>query len=635
MVSSANSDSQHSQGKESSRIEGAQESQDSTEQGDSQPSQESRVLFDPNNAVSETAAADSKTTSSTTPIYGERGRIDKEAEAATADVARQMAEQEFKSFLARNGYRMRRGVHGAFLDELKEDFPTFWWKFKDQLKGPNPDKDVDDVLKLFTTMGLAQRIDDTPKDTGTVQAMGDTLFLKLRLEPAISHVKNNRLRGQFTNPDHVLGFEVMTPLGEPIVLDFDERIQRMDRLFDQLGRKHVPMELQGVEREDEDGNRQFWVYGVHVQDLIGTAVSDGQLQFIIDRLLTAPARKDEVDVSYHPHISGINPIQLFLDCANDTLPRGIETWARHTLKICNNPNISPEEKKHAQRALEIMLNIRWEGNQFAPIDPIAARRVLDEELYGMDEVKQRVIETIIQINRTGTLPSYGMLLIGPAGTGKSRIAYAVAKILRMPWAVLDMSAIRDPEALTGSSRIYINGKPGRIMEAFMRAGTSNIVYVINELDKAEEAGNNGSSADALLTLLDNLGFTDAYMECAVPTDGVYPIATANDESKISDPLLTRFVNIHIPGYKPEEKAIIFRDYSFPRALRRMNMKAEECQVSDDAIDLIVSKYAKEPGCRDIEQVAEHLAAHALYRIEATGDAGVSYDASDVEGLLKR
>lgn len=567
------------------------------------------------------------------PTYGERGRTDKEAERATEDVARQMAEQEFQSFLTRNGYRMRKGVHGAFLDEMKKDFPSFWWKFKDQLKKPNPDKDVDDVLKLFTTIGLAQKIDDTPKDTGTVQAMGDTLFLKLRLEPAIPPVKNNRLRGQFTNPEHVPGFEIMTPLGEPIVLDFIERIERMGRLFDELGRKHVPMELTGVEREGENGDRQFWVYGVHVQDLIGTAVSDGQLQFIIDRLLSAPIREKKAETDYRPHISGINPIELFLDCAGDTLPYGIEKWAHQTLKICNNPNISPEEKKHAQRALEIMLNIRWEGNQFAPIDPVAARKVLDSELYGMDEVKQRVIETIIQINRTGTLPSYGLLLIGPAGTGKSRIAYAVARILKMPWAVLDMSAIRDPEALTGSSRIYINGKPGRIMEAFMRAGTSNIVYVINELDKAEEAGNNGSAADALLTLLDNLGFTDAYMECAVPTDGVYPIATANDESKISEPLLTRFVNIHIPGYKPEEKAIIFRDYSFPRALSRMNMQPEECSVSSDAIEMITSKYAKEPGCRDIEQIAEHLAAHALYQIEATGEKGITYTTADVEKLL--
>ena len=99
-----------------------------------------------------------------------------------------------------------------------------------------------------------------------------------------------------------------------------------------------------------------------------------------------------------------------------------------------------------------MMNVQWKSNYFEAIDPQEARRILDEELYGMESVKQRIIETIIQINRTHTLPAYGLLLVGPAGTGKSQIAYAVARILKLPWTTLDMSSINDPEQLTGSSR---------------------------------------------------------------------------------------------------------------------------------------------------------------------------------------
>ena len=113
---------------------------------------------------------------------------------------------------------------------------------------------------------------------------------------------------------------------------------------------------------------------------------------------------------------------------------------------------SQEERRHAQRALSIMMNIQWKSNYFEAIDPDEARRILDEELYGMERVKQRIIETIIQINRTHTLPAYGLLLVGPAGTGKSQIAYAVARILKLPWTTLDMSSINDPEQLTGSSQ---------------------------------------------------------------------------------------------------------------------------------------------------------------------------------------
>ncbi len=96
----------------------------------------------------------------------------------------------------------------------------------------------------------------------------------------------------------------------------------------------------------------------------------------------------------------------------------------------------------------------------------------------MEKVKQRIMETIIQINRTHTLPAYGLLLVGPAGTGKSQIAYAVARILKLPWTTLDMSSINDPEQLTGSSRIYANAKPGIILEAFSMAGES-IWYLLS------------------------------------------------------------------------------------------------------------------------------------------------------------
>ena len=119
--------------------------------------------------------------------------------------------------------------------------------------------------------------------------------------------------------------------------------------------------------------------------------------------------------------------------------------------------------------------------------------------------------------------------MGPAGTGKSQIAYAVAKILKMSWTTLEMSSINDPEQLTGSSRIYANAKPGLIMEAFANAESSNLLFIINELDKASAGKGNGNPADVLLTLLDNLGFTDNYIECNIPTTGVYPIATANDK----------------------------------------------------------------------------------------------------------
>ena len=302
--------------------------------------------------------------------------------------------------------------------------------------------------------------------------------------------------------------------------------------------------------------------------------------------------------------------------------------------VARSHEVSAEERRHAQRALSIMMNIRWKSNYFEAIDPEEARRILDEELYGMERVKQRIIETIIQINRTHTLPAYGLLLIGPAGTGKSQIAYAVARILKLPWTTLDMSSIHDPEQLTGSSRVYANAKPGIIMEAFSAAGESGLVFIINELDKASNGKGNGNPADVLLTLLDNLGFTDNYMECMVPTVGVYPIATANDKDRISAPLMSRFAVIEIPDYTPEEKKTIFSRFSLPKVLKRMGMSEQECIVTPEGLDVVVRKYENTTGIRDLEQAAEHIAANALYQIEVNHVASVTFDAAAVEALLE-
>ena len=171
------------------------------------------------------------------------------------------------------------------------------------------------------------------------------------------------------------------------------------------------------------------------------------------------------------------------------------------------------------------------------------------------------------------------------------------------------------------------------MEAFAQAGESKLVFIINELDKANEGKGNGNPADVLLTLLDNLGFTDNYMECMIPTDGVYPIATANDKSKISAPIMSRFAVIEIPDYTPEEKKIIFSRFSLPKILKRMSMTKDEVEITDDGLDVIVELCSGASGVRDIEQIAEHIAANALYQIEVNHVTSVTYDGSKIRELI--
>lgn len=442
--------------------------------------------------------------------------------------------------------------------------------------------------------------------------------------------------GVFTNPVKRTAFEFEEEEGtlSADILRIDARFVSLLRW---LGENHINVRLSG-----ENQAEGYAVYKIRETAFGGRtklSAEDGFLQFMIERLLASSAPSEEIEDEDQDEegdsmkLTSLQSITDFMTCAGRTMPDNIRLWARRNLAVARSHEVTPEERRHAQRALSIMMNIQWKNNYFESIDPEEARRILDEELYGMERVKQRIIETIIQINRTHTLPAYGLLLVGPAGTGKSQIAYAVARILKLPWTTLDMSSINDPEQLTGSSRIYSNAKPGIIMEAFSMAGESNLVFIINELDKAASGKGNGNPADVLLTLLDNLGFTDNYIECMIPTAGVYPIATANDKALISAPLMSRFAVIEIPDYTSEEKKIIFSRFALPKVLKRMGLRQEECVMTGDGLDALIEIYANTSGIRDLEQAAEHIAANALYQIEVDHVPAVTFDADMVRSLL--
>ena len=486
-----------------------------------------------------------------------------------------------------------------------------------------PDNKTDDFVCTYTTFHSNER---------TATSEKPILILDNK-----KRKWNHHSCGVFSNPSKQTAFEFKESDGtfKADILQIDARFVY---LLKWLGKNHINVRLSGENREEG-----YTVYKIREIALGGSgklSAEDGFLQFMIERLFASNAPADDLEdeddldeTGDDMKLTSLQSISDFMTCAGKTLPDNIRLWARRNLAVAHSHEVTQEERRHAQRALSIMMNIQWKNNYFESIDPNEARRILDEELYGMERVKQRIIETIIQINRTHTLPAYGILLVGPAGTGKSQIAYAVARILKLPWTTLDMSSINDPEQLTGSSRIYSNAKPGIIMEAFSMAGESNLVFIINELDKAASGKGNGNPADVLLTLLDNLGFTDNYMECMIPTSGVYPIATANDKDQISAPLMSRFAVIEIPGYTAEEKKIIFSKFALPKVLKRMGLNENECIVTDEALDTIVEHFANTDGIRDLEQVAEHIAANALYQIEVDQISQVVFDAKGVQALL--
>ena len=209
--------------------------------------------------------------------------------------------------------------------------------------------------------------------------------------------------GIFTNPIRRTAFEFKGEEGivSEDILEIDARFVS---LLKWLGENHINVRLSGtVER------CVYAVYKIREIAFGGGAklsAEDGFLQFMIERLLSsdAPSQEvpdeDEEETGDSMKLTSIQSITDFITCAGRTLPDNIRLWARRNLAVAKSNEVSPEERRHAQRALSIMMNIQWKGNYFEAIDPDEARRILDEELYGMESVKQRIIETIIQINRT-------------------------------------------------------------------------------------------------------------------------------------------------------------------------------------------------------------------------------------------
>ena len=261
-----------------------------------------------------------------------------------------------------------------------------------------------------------------------------------------------------------------------------------------------------------------------------------------------------------------------------------------------------------------------------------AETMLDQAFYGLREIKLRVLETLSQIRRTGKLPKWGILLAGPAGTGKTSIAKAIAQILGFPMIQLDFSSIgKDADSICGTSRIYSNARPGLILEQMYHNRSSTAVLLANEIDKAATVG--GAAMNTLLTVLDKTGFYENFLEEAIPTDHLFCVATCNDLRELSAPLLDRFQVIELPGYTYEEKLAIWRGHSLPTAMEQAAVGAEELTVTPEAEALLLREYALEPGVRDLEKIAQRLVGNYCRLAEASLPGGYAYTPDRVRELL--
>jgi ATP-dependent Lon protease len=322
-----------------------------------------------------------------------------------------------------------------------------------------------------------------------------------------------------------------------------------------------------------------------------------------------------------------------LDAAN--LPEEVRKEAERELRRLERlPQAAPDY--HVIRTwLEYIIELPWNKSSEDKLDLTEARRVLDEDHYGLEEIKERILEflAVVKLRRDSKSPI--LCFVGPPGVGKTSLGMSVARALGRQFERLSLGGVRDEAELRGHRRTYIGALPGRIIQALRRSGVNNPVMMLDEIDKL---GNDfrGDPASALLEILDpqqNHTFRDHYLDLPFDLSRVFFIATANQLAPIPGPLRDRMEIIGLAGYSDQEKLHIARRYLVPRQSRENGLAEGQLEITDAAISLIAARYTREAGVRQLERTVGRVARKAALRIAEGEVERISVDADDVKELL--
>lgn len=258
--------------------------------------------------------------------------------------------------------------------------------------------------------------------------------------------------------------------------------------------------------------------------------------------------------------------------------------------------------------LDWMLNVPWKKKSRIRKDLSAAQKILDEDHYGLEEVKDRIIEYLAVQNRVNRMRGPVLCLVGPPGVGKTSLGESIARATNRKFVRMALGGVRDEAEIRGHRRTYIGSMPGKIIQKMSKAGVSNPLFLLDEIDKMG-MDVRGDPASALLEVLDpeqNSTFNDHYLEVDYDLSNVFFICTSNSMN-IPAPLLDRMEVIRLPGYTEDEKLNIARKYLVPKQTKMNGLKSNELSVGDDTLTDLIRYYTKEAGVRGLEREVAKLA----------------------------
>lgn len=288
-----------------------------------------------------------------------------------------------------------------------------------------------------------------------------------------------------------------------------------------------------------------------------------------------------------------------------------EEAKREATKVLNrvkNDGANSAESGMLYDYLDFVTGLSWKKEAPETINLGEAQQILDEDHFGMKKVKERIIQQIAVMNLRKSQAGSILVFVGAPGTGKTSIGKSIAKALHRKYVRVSLGGVRDEADIRGHRRTYIGAMPGRIMDGIAKAGVSNPVMVLDEIDKLSSSFN-GDPASALLEVLDpeqNNTFTDHYMNVPYDLSDVFFVCTANTLDTIPSPLLNRMEVIEFQGYTPSEKLEIAKRHLFPKALKNVGLAEGDVALADDVLDTIISDYTREGGVRGLKKRLDTL-----------------------------
>ncbi|PIQ61877.1 MAG: endopeptidase La [Bacteroidetes bacterium CG12_big_fil_rev_8_21_14_0_65_60_17] len=318
------------------------------------------------------------------------------------------------------------------------------------------------------------------------------------------------------------------------------------------------------------------------------------------------------------------------------IPEHVRAAAEKELERLARSNPASPDYAVTRNYIDWILDIPWQHYSKDKLDIKRATTVLDEDHYGLEQVKRRILEHLAVLKLKGDMKAPILCFHGPPGVGKTSLGKSIARALGREFVRMSLGGVRDEAEIRGHRRTYVGALPGRIIQGMKKAGTANPVFMLDEVDKL---GNDfrGDPSSALLEVLDpeqNFAFNDHYLELDYDLSNVLFIATANYLEMIPAPLRDRMEMIEITGYTQEEKLAIAKQYLVPRQRERNGLANGQFKITDKALKLVIDGYTRESGVRQLERTIGSVARGVAKRVATEESKGETVDEADIETYLQ-